>query len=216
MIEPLLNEVEVRVLGALVEKSITTPDAYPLSLNALVNACNQKSNRDPVVEYASGTVGETLVSLRGKSLAWIVMGGDSRVPKYQHYFEEVYHLTQAEAAMLCELMLRGPQTAGELRGHIERLNVTLSLAEADEVVRGLMTRPEPLIVQLPLQAGRREARVAHLLAGEPVIPEETEAAAASSLSRTDRLTALEDEVQNLRRELDALREELAAFRRQFE
>jgi hypothetical protein len=143
------------------------------------------------------------------------MGGDSRVPKYQHYFEEMYQLTQAEAAILCELMLRGPQSAGELRGRIERFTVTLSLAEAEEVLRGLMTRPEPLIVQLPRQAGRRDVRYAHLLAGEPVITEEAEPAAPRA-PREDRLAALEEEVQRLRLELDALREELAAFRRQFE
>jgi hypothetical protein len=215
MVEPLLNEVEVRVLGALVEKSVTTPEYYPLSLNALVNACNQKSNREPVTAYDSATVGEALSSLREKGLARIIMGGDSRVPKYQHYFEEMYQLTQAEAAILCELMLRGPQSAGELRGRIERFTVTLSLAEAEEVLRGLMTRPEPLIVQLPRQAGRRDVRYAHLLAGEPVITEEAEPAAPRA-PREDRLAALEEEVQRLRLELDALREELAAFRRQFE
>jgi len=213
MVQPLLNEIEVRVLGALVEKSITTPDNYPLSLNALVNACNQKSNRDPVTEYDSATIGEALASLRDKALARIIMGGDSRVPKYRHYFEEMYHLSQAEAAVLCELMLRGPQSAGELRGRIERLNATLSLAKADEVIRELMARPEPLVVQLPRQSGQRDIRYAHLLAGEPVITAETP---VPRPPREDRLTALETEVQHLRLELDALREELAAFRKQFE
>jgi len=214
MVEPTLNQIEVRVLGSLIEKSITTPDNYPLSLNALVNACNQKSNRDPVTEFDGETVGVALASLREKALVHIIMGGDSRVPKYRHYFEEMYHLTRAEAAILCELMLRGPQTAGELRGRIERLNAPLSMAEAEEVIRGLMMHPEPLIARLPLQQGRRDVRYAHLLAGEPIVSEEAEPAPRSS--REDRLIALEDEVQRLRRELNALREDFTEFRRQFE
>ena len=215
MVEPQLNEIEVRVLGALVEKSVTTPDNYPLSLNALVNACNQKSNRYPVMELDSATVGQALASLREKALTRIVMGGDSRVPKYQHYFEESYHLTQAEAAILCELMLRGPQTVGELRGHVERFNVSLSLPEAEGVMHGLLTRPEPLVMQLPRAAGRRDVRFAHLLAGEPSVEEEAEPA-APRLPRDERLANLEEEVASLRGELDELREEFAVFKRQFE
>ncbi|MHB9108267.1 MAG: YceH family protein [Armatimonadota bacterium] len=215
MVEPQLNEIEVRVLSALVEKSVTTPDNYPLSLNALVNACNQKSNRYPVMELDSATVGQALASLRQKGLARIIMGGDSRVPKYQHYFEEAYHLTQAESAILCELMLRGPQTVGELRGRIERFNVTLSLPQAEEVMNGLASRPEPLVMELPRTAGRREVRFAHLLAGEPSFEEEAEPA-APRLPRDERLAGLEEEVARLRRELDEFREELADFKRQFE
>jgi len=215
MVEPQLNEVEARVLSALVEKSVTTPDNYPLSLNALVNACNQKSNRYPVMELDSATVGEALVSLRQKGLARIIMGGDSRVPKYQHYFEESYHLTQAESAILCELMLRGAQTAGELRGHVERFNATLSLAEADAVIDGLRKRPEPLLMELPRTSGRREVRFAHLLAGEPSIEEEAEAAAPRP-PREERLATLEEEVASLRAEIDELREEFATFKQQFE
>lgn len=215
MIEPQLNEIEVRVLGALVEKSVTTPDNYPLSLNALVNACNQKSNRFPVMELDSATVGQALVSLREKALVRVIMGGDSRVPKYRHYFEESYDLNPAEAAMVCELMLRGPQTIGELRGHIERFNVSLSLAEAEAVMHGLLTRPEPPVTQLPRTAGRREARFAHLLAGEPAVEADAEPA-APRLPRDERLANLEDEVARLRSELNELREAFVEFKRQFE
>jgi len=214
MIEPQLTFEEARVLGSLVEKSVTTPDNYPLSLNALINACNQKSNRDPIVEFSGQEVGEAISSLKTKGLVRIVMGGDSRVPKYQHYFEETYHLNQAESALLCELLLRGPQTPGELRGRIERFNVTLRQPEVETLLSALQARPDPLLVELPRQVGRREARVAHLLAGEPVIPEETEPTVRAP--REDRLSALEAEVQALRGEMVALHEEFAAFRRQFE
>ena len=215
MIEPQLNEVEVRVLGSLIEKSVTTPENYPLSLNSLVNACNQKSNRDPVVEYDSATVGEALTSLRTKGLARIIMGGDSRVPKYQHYFEEMYHLSMAESAAICELMLRGPQTPSEVRGRIERFNVHLSPTAVEDLLTGLQTRAEPLLKLLPRQPGRREARFAHLLAGEPVVRDEAESTTPRP-ARDERLTTLEEEVQHLRQELDALRQQFAEFQKQFE
>lgn len=213
--ETMLTAVEVRVLGSLVEKAYTTPENYPLSMNALINACNQKSNRDPVVEYDGRMVNDALESLRGKGLTRIIMGGDSRVPKYRHYFEEFYQLNVPETAVLCELMLRGPQTIGELRGRIERFGVTLGLPEMETLLTGLAARG--MVLLLPLQPGRREARYAHLLAGEPLIADDELPRAESPRAGTpERLARLEEEVQRLRGELDALRAEFAAFRKQFE
>lgn len=219
MVEPQLNEVEVRVLGALVEKSVTTPEYYPMSLVALVNACNQKSNRDPMTDYDARLVGETLVTLREKGLARTMMGGDSRVPKYRHYFDEMYGLNAAETAILCELMLRGPQTSGELRGRIERFEVSMTLPEVETLLAAMAERPTgPLVVQLPRQAGRRDVRYAHLLAGEPSaeVFADTPRPVSAAAPGNERLQRLEDDLATLREDFAALRAEFAAFRKQFE
>ena len=134
----LLNDIEVRVLASLAEKSVTTPEYYPLTLNALVNACNQKSNREPVVEYLSGIVGDALDSLKERGLVRIRLG-DGRVPKYQHYFAEGYSINSKEMAILCELMLRGAQTGGELRTRTERFNETMELSEMEEILQSMAT-----------------------------------------------------------------------------
>ena len=162
----LFNESEIRVLSSLVEKAVTTPDNYPLTLNALINACNQKSNRDPMTAYTGQTVGAAIDSLKQRGLIRVIMGGDSRVPKYREYFAEAFSLAPPEAAVLCELMLRGPQTSGELRGRIERFGVEIDVQEVETILGKLMARAEPLVVKLPLRPGRKEARYAHLLAGQ--------------------------------------------------
>src|ERR1700683_54398 len=164
-----LDDVEVRVLGALMEKEVATPEYYPLSLNALVNACNQKSNREPVVAYDEDTVETALDGLRAKGLAVRISGQDMRVPKHAHRLSEVINLGRREAAVLCVLMLRGPQTTGELRGRTERLYQFDDLEAVDACLARLMEwEPEPLVARLPRQVGYKEVRYAHLLSGEPV------------------------------------------------
>lgn len=213
----LLNEVEIRVLASLVEKSFTTPEYYPLTLNALINACNQKSNREPVVSYDGRTVGEALDSLKQKALVSTQMGGDSRVPKYRHYFEEAYELTPQEVAVLDVLMLRGPQTPGELRTRTERLYAFTDTGDIEIVLEGLMNHPGgPLVVKLPRQPGHKESRYAHLLAGEPQIAVATEESHAETHTKSERLQLLEDTVAQLRQELDELRQEFNTFRSQLE
>ncbi len=211
----LLHPVEVRVLGALVEKEVTTPEYYPLSLNALVNACNQKSNRDPVVDFDSATVEQALESLRDKGLLLAITGAGSRVRKYSHRFAEKLNLGRRELAILCELMLRGPQTLGELRTHSERMHPFDDLAEVEAVMERL---PE-LIVKLPRRPGEKEVRYAHLLSGTPAIPETREEAPlrrAEVPERTDQIAALETEVVRLRDEVENLKQQFAVFKRQFE
>ena len=211
----LLDEYEVRVLAVLVEKAVTTPEYYPLTLNALVNACNQKSNRDPVVDYTAAQVNEALLSLKEKGLIRVMMGLDSRVPKYRHYFSEAYELTPQEEAVLAVLMLRGAQTLGELRTRSERLYAFHDVADVEIVLEGLMTRSAgALVMRLPRQSGQKDSRYVHLLSGEPIISEESSPPA--SLSTRDRLQQLEEEMAMLREEMATLREEFNAFRAQFE
>jgi hypothetical protein len=211
-----LDDVEVRVLGALMEKEVATPEYYPLSLNALVNACNQKSNREPVVSYDEDTVETALDGLRAKGLAARISGHDMRVPKHAHRLSEVINLGRREAAVLCVLMLRGPQTAGELRGRTERLYEFDDLEAVDACLTHLMEwQPEPLVAKLPRQVGYKEVRYAHLLSGEPPAPLAPASAAQTagvretrddSVARLDRLEA---EVADLKRQF-------AEFKSQFE
>ena len=215
----LLNETEVRVLGSLVEKDITTPDYYPLSINAVVNACNQKSNRDPVMNLNEQMVRQALHSLNQKGLAGTASTADSRVPKYEHRMQEAFNFTRRETAVLCVLMLRGPQTPGELRGRTERMHRFEDLTDVQSTLQKLMTREEPLVKMLPRQPGTKEARYAHLLSGvqaswdAPVAPvQET----VSNSADSERIARLEEEVTNLHREISDLKQELAGFRRQFE
>jgi uncharacterized protein YceH (UPF0502 family) len=216
----ILNPVEVRVLGALVEKELTTPDYYPLSLNALTNACNQKSNRDPVVEFAETDVVRALDGLRFKGLA-LQSGDGGRVPKYAHSLPAKLHLDPAELAILCELLLRGPQTFGELRSRCERMHPFADLAAVETVLAELAEREPPLVAQLPRQPGRKEHRYAQLLAGPPEVPagEDTagpEAATLQVRAENDRIAGLEAEVKVLREELAAVHQEFALFRKQFD
>jgi hypothetical protein len=216
-----LNAVEVRVLGALVEKEITTPDYYPLTLNALTNACNQKTNRDPVVSFDETTVVQALDGLREKDLVWMTTA-DSRVPKYKHRFPWAFNLTQPHVAVLCELMLRGPQTLGELRAHAERLYDFTDLAEVEATLQSLMARDEqPLVVKLPRQAGRKESRFAHRLSGQSEIQNEEvtpdlETAARQARMDDERILRLEQEIQALRQELEHLQQQFIDFRKQFD
>ncbi len=206
----VLHPVEVRVVGSLLEKEITTPEYYPLSLNALLNACNQKSNRDPVVQYDEATVEQALQSLRDKGLLLSITGAGSRVPKYGHRLAEKLNLGRRELAILCELMLRGPQTLGELRNRSERMHAFDDLGEVEAVIE----RHPELIVRLPRRPGEKEARYAHLLSGPPEAVD-TEAAAPAPV-RADRIGALEAEVAALRAEVDHLKQQFAGFKRQFE
>jgi uncharacterized protein YceH (UPF0502 family) len=224
-VDTILNETEVRVVGSLVEKQVTTPDYYPLTLNALVNACNQISNRDPVVKYDERTVEDAIDTLRTKNLVYIFYGAESRVPKYKHMMREVYTLSPQELAVACVLMLRGPQTVGEIRGRTGRLHEFAELREVEETLDALSHRDEPLVVKLPRQAGRKEARYAHLLSGPPAFDEASEEQSAhvytrpSSSTRAaegERVTRLEAEVEALRGEVAELRRQLEEFRKQFE
>jgi uncharacterized protein YceH (UPF0502 family) len=215
----ILTENEARVLGSLVEKDITTPDYYPMSLNALVNACNQKSNRDPVMSLNEEAVRQAVYSLNEKGLAGTASTADSRVPKYEHRMQEAFNFTRRETAVLCVLMLRGPQTPGELRGRTERMHRFEDLTDVQSTLQKLMTREEPLVKVLPRQPGTKEARYAHLLCGEqpgwdaPPPPVETR---AESSADGERIARLEEEVATLQREIADLKQEFAGFRRQFE
>ena len=220
--EALLNPVEVRVLGALIEKEITTPEYYPLTLNSLTTACNQKSNRDPVVSLEEKVVVRALESLREKGLARQVSGVDMRVPKHYHLFDEKMGLTRPQVAALCVLMLRGPQTVGEIRGRSGRLYEFADLEEVERVLVELAERTEgALVVQLARQPGRKESRYAHVLMGEPEEEDaQTEgpvdAAALEVRAENERIAALEEQVKALRDELADVRSAFAQFKEQFE
>jgi uncharacterized protein len=199
-----IDAAEARVLGALLEKEITTPEYYPLSLNALVNACNQKSNRDPVVSFDEGTVEVALESLRAKGLA-VRISGESRVPKHGQRFTEKFNLGRREAAIMCVLLLRGPQTPGELRGRTERLFQFDDLEAVEHTLQQLSERE--WVRKLPRQAGSRESRFAHLLSGdvEFAAEEATSAAPVAAPGALDRIAALEAQLAQLRREFDDFR-----------
>jgi len=217
-VNPVLNAVEVRVLGALIEKDITTPDYYPLSLNALINACNQKSNRDPVMSLDEGTVRDALLSLNQKGLAGAVSSADSRVPKYEHRLQEAFNLPRAETAILCVLMLRGPQTPGELRGRTERMHRFEELADVHSALQRLMQRDPPLASMLPRQPGTKEARYAHLLSGDVEIaePPAHESAPADGTADSERIARLESEVGSLKAEIAELKADFREFQKRFE
>lgn len=210
-----LTPTEARVIGSLMEKAITTPDQYPLSLNALVNACNQKSNRDPLMELDERTVQETLDALAKQHLVIEKSGFGSRVPKYQHRFCNTgfgsLEFTAQEAAILCELLLRGPQTPGELRTRASRLAEVRDVSEIETALSNLASREDgPFVVRLPREAGRRDSRYAHLLSGEVEMPQNVAEAVPPETrpgSLTARVELLEQLVEELRRELDSLKPE---------
>jgi uncharacterized protein YceH (UPF0502 family) len=207
-----LDADEVRALGSLLEKEITTPEYYPLSLNALLNACNQKSNRDPVVHFDEDTIERVLYTLRDKGLLLNITGAGSRVPKYGHRLSEKLNLGRRELAILCELMLRGPQTLGELRTRAERMHPFDDLAEVESV----LDRMPELVTKLPRRPGEKEARYAHLLSGTPEVATAEHAVDSVAAPRSDRVAALETEVAQLRRELEDLKRQFAGFQKQFE
>ncbi len=218
-----LTPIEARVLGSLVEKDITTPDYYPLSLNALVNACNQKNNRDPVMTLDEAAVRDALSGLQSQRLAGPASGADSRVTKYEHRLQEVYNFSRGEIAVLCVLLLRGPQTPGELRGRTERMHRFEDLDQVQAALQHLMQREPPLAAVLPRQPGTKESRYAHLMSGdiEYTAPEHAASASPSAGSPQesdlrDRIAQLEQEVVELRSRIEELTRELTEFRRQFQ
>ena len=215
----LLTEIEVRVLGSLVEKDATTPDYYPLSINALVNACNQKSNRDPFMTLTEDAVRQALASLKEKKLAGPVNSADSRVTKYEHRMQEVFNFSRGENAALCVLMLRGAQTPGELRGRTERIHSFEDLDEVQSALQKLMQRDPPLVQVLQRQPGTKESRYMHLLCGliEPfVMPEPNATPRAIRMDNAERLEKLEETVAGLQKDVKDLKEQFASFRKQFE
>jgi len=213
----VLNPAEARVLGALVEKDITTPDYYPLSLNALINACNQKNNREPVTNFDEETVRLALRNLSDKRLAGPASGADGRVTKYEHRMQEVFNFTRQETALICVLLLRGPQTPGELRGRTERM---YQFEHLDDVLSGLqqlMRREPPLAKALGRRPGTKEIRYAHLLSGDVEAWEPPAETASSSYSAdAERLIQLEEQVATLQAEVAELKQQMADFKRQFE
>ena len=220
--ELTLNPIEVRVLASLVEKSCSTPEYYPMTLNALTAACNQKSNRDPVMQISSQDTVRALDSLRDRKLAWSVSITGSRAPKYRHSVEDVFPLTPPQLAVLCELMLRGPQTVGELRTHAERLCKLTDTAEVLSVLQQFITwSGGPLATVVPRRSGQREERYAHLLGGplsggaESVLPA-AEPARLSVMAENERIAALETKVVAMEDEMARLKAEFADFARQFQ
>jgi uncharacterized protein len=219
-----LSEIEVRVLGCLVEKEIATPEYYPLSVNALLNACNQKSNREPVLTLDEDAVRQALRSLSDQALVRSA-SSDSRVAKYEHCLNELYNFHRHETAVLCVLLLRGPQTPGELRTRTERMYAFEDLEAVHSALNHLMRREPPLVKVLPRQAGTKESRYLHLLAGDHATEGYAELehgaashgiqAAASSIDEP-RIADLEREIADLKRELENLREQFAAFQKQFQ
>jgi uncharacterized protein len=217
--EIYLDEIELRVLGSLIEKEITTPDYYPLSLNALLNACNQKSNRDPVMSLGEDEVRQGLESLREKRLAREVSSFDSRVPKYAHQLSEVFNFDRREIAVLCVLLLRGPQTPGELRARSERMYKFDDLPAVESALQRLMEREPALVKQLSRQPGNKESRYVQLLGGDVPVNEVAPASRGPSPvfeMSAERCSRLEAEVDRLKKDVDELRRDLANFRRQFE
>ena len=206
----ILSDIETRVLGALVEKQVTTPEYYPLTLNALMLACNQKNNRHPVTSYSESQVAAAVETLREKNLTYVFYGSTSRVPKFKHVMPEVMHLNASEMALMCVLMLRGPQTPGELRGNASRLHEFAGLDEIEQTLNALISREDdPLVVRLPRQAGQKEVRFAHLLSGEVHVE------AVVEEQRPVR-ESLEQKVEKLSAEIENLKRQFEEFKKQFE
>jgi uncharacterized protein YceH (UPF0502 family) len=214
-----VTAVEARILGSLVEKQLTTPEYYPLTLNALVNACNQKNNREPVMSLSENEVSTALEHLRDRNLVYVFYGSASRVPKYKHMLPTYYELDEAGVAVMAVLMLRGPQTLGELRERTARMHEFSGLDEVQQTLNLLATREDPLVLRLERMPGQKDARFAQLLTG-PVDLESIAAAhptrAVQAESVIERISRLESEVERLNTELTELRNTLAEFRKQFE
>lgn len=214
-----LNEVEARVLGSLVEKQLTTPEYYPMTLNALTAACNQKTSRDPVVSYDEAAVQSALDSLHDKYLVYLFHGSTARAVKYKHMLPSVYELEPSETAVICVLLLRGPQTPGEIHSRTGRLYDFKDLNDVQGSLDSLARRDEPMIVRLERQPGQKDARYAHLLSG-PVAAETAAVsrptAAAIGAQKDERLEKLEQEVEELRTEVSTLKETFEEFKKQFE
>ena len=222
MIDSILNDIELRVLGCLIEKQITTPEYYPLTLNALTHASNQKNNRDPVVAFEEATVARGLEGLRNKKLVSTVTGTGIRVQKYNHCFDEVFELSRPEVTVLCLLMLRGPQTVGELRTRSGSMYNFESLADVETVLNTLATRnTRPLVGRLPRQTGQKEVRFCHMLSGllPDTIPEPTLPPDPTLLqlrAEHERIDHLEGEIRSLTSRMTELQHQFDAFKKQFE
>jgi uncharacterized protein YceH (UPF0502 family) len=214
----ILSDIETRVLGSLVEKQVTTPEYYPLTLNALTAACNQKNNRSPVTSYSPDAVEQAMESLREMNLGYVFYGSTSRVPKYKHVVPEVLHLNAAELAIMCVLMLRGAQTPGELRGNGSRLYEFSGLDEVEQTLNALMSRDgDPLVARLPRQPGQKEVRFAHLLNGEIPTDVEVESPAPRRAAPSpDRISVLEQEVVSLKSQVQDLQQQFDEFKKQFD
>ena len=211
----VLDSTEVRILGCLIEKEMTTPEYYPLSLNALVNACNQKSNRNPLVSYDETAVAQGLDSLQKKDFTRKTQSGGSRVPKYLHTVLQRFDLSRQEMAILCELMLRGLQTVGELRTRAERMFAFENLQAAEETLQGLMEHDPPLVVKLQRETGRKECRYMHLFSGSTIAEKTAHDLSAEPVQKHERIDRLEIEVARLRSELEELKQAFTDFRSQF-
>ena len=217
----ILDETEVRVLGALAEKEATTPDYYPLSLNALVNACNQKSNRHPVLSLHESAVRAALDNLNRKGLAGEAGGAGSRVTKFEHRLQEAFNFSRPENAVLCLLLLRGPQTPGELRGRTERLHHFDELEAVHSALQHLMDRQPPLVKVLARLPGTKESRYAHLLSGdveawEPELAPASTPSSGTASADSERIARLEAEVAGLQEEIASLKQQIADFHKQSE
>jgi uncharacterized protein YceH (UPF0502 family) len=212
-----IDEIEARVLGSLVEKQLTTPEYYPLTLNALTAACNQKSNRDPVMALGETEIMGAIDRLRDKNLVYLFYGSSSRTVKYKHMLPNVFELDEAGVAVMALLMLRGPQTVGELRGRSDRLHEFGGLDEVQATLDELAGRAEPLITRLERAPGQKEARYAHLLCG-PVDTAQVQVhtSVADVAGKTDRLKDLELEIQSLRTAITEFRAEFEEFKKQFD
>ena len=211
-----LDTVGVRVLGSLMEKEVTTPDNYPLTLNALTAACNQTTNREPVLTLEEETVAQSLDELSKRSLVRAVHRSDSRAKRYRHLMTETLHLHPAEAAVMCVLMLRGPQTTGEIKTRTARLFDFPDLARVELALDALKTLSTPLVVQLPRRPGQKEVRYAHLLSGEPQLDAAEPVVTEEPVTRTSRIDELEQSVADLRTEMAELRAQFDEFRKQFQ
>lgn len=211
-----MNEIETRIVGCLVEKQLTTPEYYPLTLNALIAACNQKTNREPVTNYDETTIERALDVLRDKNLVYVFYGSSSRVPKYKHMLPSVYELNETETALVSVLMLRGAQTVGELNQRTGRLYEFSGLNEISDTLDGLAKREEPIVLKLERQPGQKEARYAHLLSGAIDIESYIRESANAQLPRADRIAELERELENLKNEFNLFRESFEEFKKQFE
>jgi uncharacterized protein YceH (UPF0502 family) len=209
----LLSFEETRVIGSLIEKKLTTPEYYPLTVNALKNACNQKSNRYPVVSFETELIENILNKLKDRSLVSRITGDDMRVPKFKEIFTEKYNLSLSEVAVMCILMLRGPQTPGEIKSRTERLFSFKSLMHVDEVLQKLMNQEEPMIFKIPKQLGNKESRYAHLFSVPKNIevPDENE----EHINEYDeRILRLEEELKSVKIELDEVRGQFNEFKRE--
>ena len=211
-----LNEIEARIVGCLVEKQLTTPEYYPLTLNALVAACNQKTNREPVTSYGEPEIERALDILRDKNLVYVFYGSSSRVPKYKHMLPNVYELEMRETALVSVLMLRGAQTVGELNQRTGRLYEFSGLNEIGETLDGLAKREEPIVLKLERQPGQKEARYAHLLSGAIDVESYARESAGAQIPRADRIAELERELENLKTEFNSFREAFEEFKKQFD